>query len=257
MRESNFKGPQRGRRLSVTSGDPSGRYVSFRMPRGKVKDIAIDATLRVYATRGGSGGVGIQDVREKVRERKTSFLILFLVDSSGSIGVERRMGVVKGTVLSLLKDSYLKRDRVGLVTFRDRGAEVVLPFTNNPELGKKAVENLPTGGRTPLAHGLYLAYKLIKSELDKDKSKIPVLVVLSDGKANVSAWGGDPLDEAELVAKMIRKLGVRSIFVDTEVDHLAFGYGFELARSLGAKYIRMEEIKEGGFIELVREALWR
>ncbi len=167
------------------------------------------------------------------------------------------MGLVKGTILALLKDSYLKRDRVALITFRERGAELILPPTNNPELGKKFIEDIPTGGKTPLPHGLYLAYKTIKAEIKKDPSRIPLLIVLSDGKANVSLWGKDPLDEAELLAKKIGSLKIKSIFVDTETNHLSFGYGFELARALGAKYIRAEELKEGGILELIREATWR
>ena len=178
------------------------------------------------------------------------------MDASGSIGVERRMEEVKGVVLALLKDAYHKRDRVGVIVFRDKGAEVVLPFTNSPEMGKKCIENVPTGGRTPLPHGLLLAYKLLKNEKMKHKNMIPLLVVLSDGKANVSLTGRDPLEEAEELSRRIKGLNVRSIFVDTEADHLAFGYGYELAREMGAKYVRLDELKKGGLLELVEEALW-
>ena len=105
-----------------------------------------------------------EDIRVKVRERRTGTSILFVVDSSGSMGVKKRMEAVKGAILSLLKDAYEKRDRVGLVAFRKDCAEELLPITRSIDLAQKKLEKLTTGGKTPLAAGIERAYNIIKKE---------------------------------------------------------------------------------------------
>jgi magnesium chelatase subunit D len=124
--------------------------------------VALAATLRAAAphqkSRGrGSVGPGIsvhpEDLREKVREGREGNLILFVVDASGSMAARRRMSAVKGAVLSLLADAYQRRDKVGLVSFRGEGARVLLPPTASVELAAPRLEELPTGGRTPLGGG--------------------------------------------------------------------------------------------------------
>jgi magnesium chelatase subunit D len=125
------------------------------------------------------------DVQEKVREARTGSLILFLVDASGSMGAQRRMVAVKGAILSLLLDAYQRRDRVGLISFRGAGADLLLPPTGSVDLAQVHLRDLPTGGRTPLGHGLYLALDVIERERLKDRDVLPLLVLLSDGRANV------------------------------------------------------------------------
>ena len=101
------------------------------------------------------------DFREKVRESKIGNLIMFVVDASGSMAAEERMTATKGAVLSLLLDAYQRRDRVGMVVVRKNAAELVLPPTNSVELAQKFLPILPTGGRTPMAHGLTLGMETI------------------------------------------------------------------------------------------------
>ena len=95
-----------------------------------------------------------QDLREKVRERRSGCTLLFLVDASGSLGVRRRMSTVKGAILSMLRDSYVKRDRIGLMAFRRDSADMILPPTKSVEYSYKRLEELPTGGKTPLGEAL-------------------------------------------------------------------------------------------------------
>ena len=203
-----------GRRATTVSGSSAGRYVRAQVPQGNVTDLALDATLRAAAPhqqrRKGSvpDAAGAEtpaviiepwDVREKVRETKTGSLILFIVDASGSMGAQRRMVAVKGAVLSLLLDAYQRRDRVALISFRGTGAELLLPPTNSVDLAQLYLQDMPTGGRTPLSRGLYLALETLETERLKDRNVLPLVVLLSDGRANVSLDGGatQPGEEAK------------------------------------------------------------
>ncbi|MBQ8373783.1 MAG: ATP-binding protein, partial [Candidatus Methanomethylophilaceae archaeon] len=148
---------RKGRRAMVESSDCTGRYARSRPSDEKVHDIAFDATIRAaapYQRDSDHGGMSIsilpQDIREKVRERRSGCTIMFLVDASGSLGVRKRMAAVKGAVLSMLRDSYVKRDRIGLMAFRRDSAELILPPTRSVEYSYRKLEELPTGGKTPL-----------------------------------------------------------------------------------------------------------
>jgi len=109
-------------------------------------DIVLDATIRTAAPyqkrRKGNLAVKIEtsDLREKVRELKTGNTVPFIIDTSGSMGAQQRMTAVKGAILSLLLDAYLKHYRVGLVIFRGTGAEVLLPPTSSVELARKYMQ---------------------------------------------------------------------------------------------------------------------
>lgn len=151
----------RGKKNRVISSDRSGRYVSFKTPRGKIKDLAFDATLRASAPyqklrKKGDFSVVLEksDFREKVRFRKKGTTILFLVDSSSSMGVGKCMTAVKGAIFSLLMDAYQKRDSVGLMAFFGDSSELLLPPTRSLDLAYNKLRQLPTGGKTPLAEGL-------------------------------------------------------------------------------------------------------
>ena len=139
----------------------------------------MDATLRAAAPhqreRLASAGLSENvllvepwDIREKVRETKTGSLILFVVDASGSMGAQRRMVAVKGAVLSLLLDAYQRRDRVGLISFRGARVDLLLPPTSSVDLAELHLREMPTGGRTPLSRGLYMALDVIESEKMKN-----------------------------------------------------------------------------------------
>ena len=167
------------------------------------------------------------DVREKVRETRTGSLILFVVDASGSMGAQRRMVAVKGAVLSLLLDAYQRRDRVALISFRGTRAELLLPPTNSVDLAQLYLRDLPTGGRTPLARGLYLALETLETERLKDRNVLPLVVLLSDGRANVGldGAGGPVAEEVKGLATVFQDKHLPSVFIDTELGLHQAGTG--------------------------------
>jgi len=254
-----------GRRSKSITASKTGRYVDDAIPRGKVTDLAFDATLRAAAPfqarrrkeAPAQSTLLIEgyDLREKVREKKIGNLIIFVLDASGSMAAEERMVATKGAVLSLLVDAYQRRDRVGMVVFRGEKAELVLPPTNSVELAQKYLAQLPTGGRTPLAHGLKLGLETIKELRWRDKHAIPLLVLVSDGRANVGLNGGNPVEEAKRVAQEIKAASIRSIAIDTEQSFVTFRLVKQICTELGGTYLRLEELKSAPIASAVRESL--
>jgi magnesium chelatase subunit D len=246
-RIDSFRREGNGRRSVTESRD--GRYVRSRIPETVGPDIALDATIRAAAPhqkdRVGELAVRIEssDIREKVRERKMGNTVLFVVDASGSMGARQRMTEVKGAILSLLIDAYQKRDRVGLVVFRGSGAEVLLPPTSSVELARKYMQSLPVGGKTPLAHGLSKGFEVIKRELMINEHTIPRMILISDGKANVSMGSGSPLEDAKEMASHIRDAGISSLVIDSEQNFISFGLAHALSDDLGARYLKLEDLR--------------
>lgn len=224
-------------------------------------DIALDATIRAAAPfqleRGAEGRdlaikIDISDIREKVRERKIGNTILFVVDASGSMGAQQRMTAVKGAILSLLVDAYQKRDRVGLVVFRGKTAELLLPPTSSVELARKCMQELPVGGKTPLAHGLSKAFEVLQRELMINKNTMPRLILISDGKANVGMTSDSPLNDAIGIANHIREKEIASYVIDSEQSFIAFGLAKQLAGEMGAKYLKLEDLQADQLTNVVK-----
>jgi magnesium chelatase subunit D len=184
------------------------------------------------------------DLREKVREGREGNLILFVVDASGSMAARRRMSAVKGAILSLLADAYRRRDKVGLVSFRGEGAQLLLPPTSSVELAAPRLEELPTGGRTPLAAGLEKAAEVLKCAELQDAERRSLLVLLTDGRATA---GPDPCR----AAAELRALGVASVVVDTEEGYVRLGMAGEVADALGSRWLRLEDLRADSLVELV------
>ncbi|MDO8739662.1 VWA domain-containing protein, partial [Candidatus Deferrimicrobium sp.] len=219
----------KGRKLSDAAGKRStsrtkssrGRYVRSG-PWEKGRDIALDATLFAAAAAGhvhpGTRRVRVtpSDLRGKTRERKVGNLVLVVMDASASMETQQRMVATKGAVLSLLRDSYVKRDRVGLISFRDTVGEVVVPPTGSASLAAMQLTWLASGGTTPLSIGLFAAVKTLEREKVREPSRKVLLVLITDGRANVSYFGGEPLEEAVKIAKTIRKMGVTALVIDAD-----------------------------------------
>jgi magnesium chelatase subunit D len=279
-----------GRRANTISGTATGHYIGAKIPEAKASDLALDATLRAAAphqqqrrgelsaisnqpdtpesppfVKGGQGGflpaflLEPWDIREKVRETKTGSLILFVVDASGSMGAQRRMVAVKGAILSLLLDAYQRRDRVGLISFRGTSAEVILPPTSSVDLAEQHLHEMPTGGRTPLSRGLYLALDVIETEKMKDRDVLPLIVLLSDGRANVAmGTAGEgrpkslPMDEAKAVAALVQQQHIPAAVVDTEVDFIRLGLAQPIAEAMGAHYLKLEDLQADSLADAVR-----
>jgi len=259
-----------GRRSKTISSDKRGRYTRSTLPTNeKINDVAFDATFRAAApyqinrgqkSEARSQGLIIkpQDVREKVRKKKIGNLVLFVVDSSGSMGANQRMVAAKGAILSLLIDSYEKRDRVGMIAFKGERAEILLPPTNSVELASKRLSELPTGGKTPLSSGLQVCLEVIQKELRKNERLATLVVLITDGRANVSLLkDAQPFEEARGIAKDIRSAGVKSIVIDTETGFVRLGKLQELSDALGGRYYPLEEIKAETISHLVRESIPR
>lgn len=248
-----------GRRSKTRTGSKKGRYIKSAIPHEKTTDIAFDATLRAAAPyqlmreeNENSVIIHESDLRKKVREKKIGNLVLFVVDASGSMGAQQRMVASKGAVLSMLMDAYQKRDKVGLIAFKGEGAELILPPTSSVELAQRYLQDLPTGGKTPLSHGLMKGYETIKAELQRDPDTCPFMILISDGRANVSLNGKPPVQETKTIASLFRKEGIQSAVIDTENSIVKFGLAQEISSALGGRYLALEELKANSIVEAVR-----
>lgn len=240
-----------GRRSKTRSGTNRGRCVSFtQTPSPKQHDLALDATLRAAAPyqcfrSHADCAVAIResDLRYKVRENHVGATIVFVVDASGSMGARSRMKAAKEAVLSMLLDSYQKRDRIGLVAFRKQGAQTLLDITASVDLAQKRLQDLPTGGRTPLAAGLYQAWQLLRARRLKDPEMLPMVVLVTDGRANCPLWTLDPVEDAIRAAGLLRQDGIRAIVVDTEKDFVSLHIARQIAQAMEADYYKVDQLR--------------
>ncbi|MFE4591356.1 putative cobaltochelatase [Streptomyces laurentii] len=245
-----------GRRSRARSAH--GRTTGAARPQGALTALHLTATVRAAAphqrARGRTGrGLVVRrdDLRQATREGREGNLVLFVVDASGSMAARQRMGAVKGAVLSLLLDAYQRRDKVGLVTFRGRDAEVALPPTSSVEAAAARLERLPTGGRTPLAAGLLTAHNVLRVERLRDPSRRPLLVVVTDGRA--TGGGPDPLALVSRAARLHAADGTAAVVVDCETGPVRLGLAGELARGLDGTAVTLDELRADAIAGLVRD----
>ncbi|MBM4438299.1 MAG: VWA domain-containing protein, partial [Actinobacteria bacterium] len=248
-----------GRRTLTESKDRRGRSVRSRlMHEGEPPDLALVDTIRAAATRAGRPGkptIAPEDYRIKRRTRKIGNLMLFVVDGSGSMAAQRRMALVKSAVLSLLADAYKRRDRVGVITFRKTDATETVPPTASLDLAHARMRDLPTGGRTPLAHGLDLARKVIGRERTKDPEVRPIMILLTDGVANVGIRAGsDPIEDAMRSAQALRRDRVPALVIDADQRRSTATALPQLARQMAATHLRLETLASGHLTQAIRLA---
>ncbi|MET9518821.1 putative cobaltochelatase [Streptomyces sp. NPDC002994] len=234
-----------------------GRTTGARRPQGALTKLHLAATVQAAAphqrARGRSGrGLVVRrdDLRQATREGREGNLVLFVVDASGSMAARQRMSAVKGAVLSLLLDAYQRRDKVGLVTFRGKDAELVLPPTSSVDAAATRLETLPTGGRTPLSAGLLKAHDVLRVEKMRDPSRRPLLVVVTDGRAT---GGPEPVALAARAARLHEVEGVASVVVDCESGPVRLGLAGELARDLGGTAVTLDELRADSIAGLVKD----
>ncbi|MFH9489000.1 putative cobaltochelatase [Streptomyces halstedii] len=234
-----------------------GRTTGARRPEGALTKLHLAATVQAAAphqrARGRSGrGLVVRrdDLRQATREGREGNLVLFVVDASGSMAARQRMGAVKGAVLSLLLDAYQRRDKVGLVTFRGKEAEVALPPTSSVDAAAARLESLPTGGRTPLAAGLLKAHDVLRVERMRDPSRRPLLVVVTDGRAT---GGPDPVALAARAGRLHAAEGTASVVVDCETGVVRLGLAAQLARELGGGAVTLHELRADSIAGLVKD----
>ena len=261
---SSAGGVQRGRHEAterLPSG--SGRPISSRPAGADARRLALAPTALEAAARrqchpascpaGDDALVEVSDLQEVVAERRMSHLIVLCVDASGSMGAEQRASAARGAVLRLLTDAYQRRDRVAVVSFSGEGAQVVLRPTGAIEVARSRLTAVPTGGRTPLAEAILCALDVCLAP--STRGYIPVLVVVSDGRATAAPDGLDPVEAALLAADRVAQAGIPALVVDVESGATLLQLGATLAERMGARYLRLGAATAEGIDHAVRSVL--
>jgi len=176
---------------------------------------------------------------------------IFAVDASGSAALHR-LAETKGAVELLLADCYVRRDSVAVIAFRGRGAELLLPPTRSLVRAKRSLAGLAGGGGTPLGAGLDAAAAL--ADVVRRRGDTPVVVVLSDGRANVGRDGAPGRAHAEAdaqaAARGLRSLSVSVLFIDTSPQPQDSAR--DLAAAMGARYVPLPHAEAGALSAAVR-----
>lgn len=248
-----------GKRCTTRTDYKQGRYVRAELPKGKVEDLAFDATIRAAAPmqklredNGCALNIKSEDMRQKVREKRIGNTFLFAVDASGSMGARERMRAVKGAIFYMLQEAYQKRDRVGMIAFRRQAAELLLPITRSVDMAQKCLAQMPTGGKTPLADGLSKALLTLSLLNKRDKEMEPVLILLTDGRANAVAEGDDPIASALKMAEKIREAKITALVIDTESGFIKLGLAKKIAAAMGASYYTLQNLSKDDIIHIVK-----
>lgn len=236
----------------------TGRRIGAQRRTGQGGSIHLMETIRAAAPHQRARGrvdslqFRADDLRLAVKEGHESNLILFCVDASGSMAARKRMEQVKTAILSLLMDAYQRRDKVGLITFRQDGAELALPPTGSIDIAATRLAELPAGGRTPLAEALLKTADVLRLERVRDPRRRPLLVVITDGRAT---YGDNALARAHRVAKHLGATGLASLVIDCETGKFRMGLASQLADHLLAEYVPLGEVSASALTDVVRSGL--
>ena len=267
-----------GRRLMTKTKDTRGRMIRAYQDEQALEDLALVDTLRAAAPYQRLRAAAVveqekssiqpqqldhqvekelsivikpQDYRRKAREKRVGAYQLFVVDASGSMSARHRMEATKAAILSLLRDSYIHRDSVGLIAFRKESAEVLLPFTRSVERAERLLASMPTGGKTPLAHGLRMAYTMCDRLLRAHRAERIQIICITDGRAT-SGDSEDPVAESKQWARILGTLPVDCIVIDTETGFIKLGLAKELCKLMNGSYYAMDTISADRILRVSR-----
>jgi magnesium chelatase subunit D len=182
------------------------------------------------------------DLRGRPARAPAGCLVLFVVDASGSMAAWKRMRQTKAAVQAILHRAHQRRDRAALLAFGGESAELILPPTRELKVLRQAVEDLPVGGATPLAHALAAARALVRRQQVRQPRQSIWIVLLTDGRTNRAVTAADPWHDAVDQARALAASGADCVVVDTEVGWPRFGRAAHLARVLGAPCWSLEEV---------------
>ncbi|MGW4248962.1 VWA domain-containing protein, partial [Nocardia sp. NPDC004722] len=189
------------------------------------------------------------DLRGAYREGREGNLVVFVVDTSGSMAARDRLSAVTNAVVALLRDAYQRRDKVAVITVRGQDAELVLPPTSSVDIAVRRLADLRTGGKTPLAQGLLKARDLLRRERVRDPHRRPLLVLLTDGRAT---GGTDPVPRARAAARMLANDAVTAMVVDCERGMIRLGLARDLAAELRGGYLQLSDLTGDSVAGIVR-----
>ena len=267
-----------GRRLMTKTKDTRWRMIRAYQDEKALEDLALVDTLRAAApyqrlraatkmeqeklstqsqqlehqsSKGLSIVIKPQDYRRKAREKRVGAYQLFVVDASGSMAARHRMEATKAAILSLLRDSYIHSDSVGLIAFRKESAEVLLPFTRSVERAERLLASMPTGGKTPLAHALRMAYTMCDRLLRAHRAERIQIICITDGRAT-SGDSEDPVAESKQWARILGTLPVDCIVIDTETGFIKLGLAKELCKLMNGSYYAMDTISADRILRVSR-----
>jgi len=252
-----------GQRILHPTRDKRGKYIGGQKPKNfdfkSSSDIAVLETInkavlepdnKIAISNGEKLKIKKEHIHIKKRIGKSSYLFIFCVDASGSMGVSERMKAVKGVIFSILQSNYIYRDKVSLVVFRKENAEVILPPTRSTDLAYKLLKEIPTGGTTPLIKGLIQSLDIALEEKRKKTGYIPLIILISDARGNV--FYNDAIDDILKTGEEISKNQIDMIIIDTEGSNVKLKINKKLSDSSNAKYYHIDTINKENVNEILK-----
>lgn len=260
--EQRIRMPVRRDSTSASSGRSgygagrSGRFLRAEAYRAGEPVAPLPTALALAERRAAQPGASPQltpgDLRGARQEQLVGTLVVVAVDTSASMGAQRRIDEARSVVMGLLTDAYQRRDRVALVTFGGERAEVLLRPTASVEVARARLSALRAEGGTPLADAIDQVRKMLLGR-GADQAGEALVVLLTDGRATVGP--ADPVEASLQAAGRLAATGSRVVVVDAETGPVRLGLCRPLAGALGADLVSLDALASGGLERLVRERL--